>query len=448
VQGKKLADAGSEYAVWYRSADMRATSDATLPLHTEWFPGWHVAVLRAGVPDGDTAFYLNGYAMHGHRHYDTLGILYYAGGKELASDRGYIWDDPRNAWTKSTLAHNIVTVDGSNQNTKQRESHLDLFAVAPGIEVVQASANAYTQCDRYQRTCVMVQLPEGETYVVDIFRVQGGKKHQYGFNGNGNLIALGTEEPEPIDEKIKWLDHLRAVAPTGPFTATWEYQDMRMDLMVLNPIDRVIVADAPGWRSDRGSELDAAPIQQLLAERTSADGATTSQYVTVIVSYAGDESPVRSAHLLANDSTTGLVAVEVERAGRTDILVSSLDGTPRQIDSVTLAGQFGFVSRGASGKTQQAYLLAGTRLQCGDVELTRETATTGLKVASVEDRTFHLVDILPEGSVTAGQYVLGGGTGYEIESAGQRTITVRDYPIVACDEITLLHDAFWQVPVR
>ena len=440
VQGKKLADAGSEYALWYRDADMTATSDAPLPLHAEWFPGWHVAVLRAGDPGGDTAFYLNGYAMHGHRHYDTLGMIYYAGAKELASDRGYIWDDPRNAWTKSTLAHNLVTVDGGNQNNKQRRSRLELFAVGPGVEVVQASANAYTQCDRYQRTCAMVQLPGKQTYVFDIFRVQGGDRHQYGLNGNGNLIAINGVEPQPIDEEIKWLENLRAVASAGPFTATWEYQDMRMDLMMLSEIDRFIVADAPGWRSDRGSELKAAPIQQILAERTGADGPAASQYVSLIVPYSGGNSPVLSARLLENDLETGTVAVEVQLADRTDTIVSSLDRKIHQIDSLTVQGQFGFVSRDASGKPQQAYLLAGTRLHCGDVELTLDSATTRLNVESVDGRTVHLSDVLPDGLAAPGGYILAGGTGYEIESVGQRTITVRDYPIIECDEITLLHD--------
>ncbi len=441
VQGKPLADAGSEYALWYRSADMRTTSDAALPLHSEWFPGWHVAVLRAGNPGGDTAFYLNGYAMHGHRHYDTLGIVYHAGAKELASDRGYIWDDPRNAWTKSTLAHNLVTVDGGNQISKGRHSRLELFATAAGLDVVQASANAYTQCDRYQRTCALVQLPGRQSYVVDIFRVQGGKRHQYGLNGNGNLIALDTAEALPINEKIKWLDNLRAVSPAGPLTATWEHQDMRLDLMMLNPIDRLVVADAPGWRSDRGSELNAPPIQQILAERSSADGNTTSQYVAILVPYAGETSPVMSARLLENDMKTGTVAVEVQLADRTDTIVSSLDGESHQIGSLVTDGQFGLVSHSASGESKQAYLLAGTRLHWGDVDLTLDTATTELKVESVEGRTFHLVDVLPDGLVRSGGYVLAGGTGYEIESAGERTVTVRDYPVIATGEITVLHAA-------
>ena len=49
VQGKKLKDAGREYALWYRRPDLKAESQTTLPLHTEWFPGWHVAV-AAGRP--------------------------------------------------------------------------------------------------------------------------------------------------------------------------------------------------------------------------------------------------------------------------------------------------------------------------------------------------------------------------------------------------------------
>jgi hypothetical protein len=258
VQGNRLADAGNEYALWYRPADMRADSAASLPLNTEWFPGWHVGVLRAGNPHGDTAFYLNGYAMHGHRHYDTLGILFYAGGREVASDRGYIWDDPRNAWTKSTLAHNIVTVDGENQNNNGRQSRLELFAVSPAVEIVQASADAYSQCGRYQRTCALVQLPSAQTYVVDIFRVAGGHRHQYGLHGVGTLTDPRPDTLQPLDRRIPWLDNLRYAPTTEPFCATWDSEGMQMDFRLLSPVERLIVADAPGWRSDRGSELNVS----------------------------------------------------------------------------------------------------------------------------------------------------------------------------------------------
>jgi len=429
AQGAKLADRGSEYALWYRDPDLEADAEARLPLHTEWFPGWHVGVLRGGDPQGDAAFYLNGYERHGHRHSDTLGILYYALGKELASDRGYIWDDPRNAWTKSTLSHNLVAVDGRSQNARDRHSTLELFGVGPGIEVVQASANAYTQCTRYQRTCALVQLPGKQTYAVDFFRVAGGKLHQYSFHCNGKLIALTTPEPKPAPDKIKWLSNLRAVEPKPPFTATWEHEGTRLALMMLSDVGRLLVADAPGWRTDKGAELNAPPIQQIFAERK----APASQYAALMVPYGSDKCPILSARLLANDLATGAMAVEVKLADRTDYILSHLDHEPRRHGPVALAGHFGFVSVGPDGKVLQAYLLDGTQLRCGDTDLTLPRPSVPLKVQSVEGRTFRLAEPLPPAVARKGRYLLAGRTGYEIESTTERSITVRDYPAIECD---------------
>jgi hypothetical protein len=216
-----------------------------------------------------------------------------------------------------------------------------------------------------------------------------------------------------------------------------------MDLRLLNPIDRLIVADAPGWRSDRGSELDAPPIQQLFAERTGADAATTSQYVATIVPYAGDKSPVESARLLAHEPDVGLVAVEVQLAERIDIIVSSQDTETRQIGSLSVAGRFAFVSCDLNGKVEKAYLLGGTALQVGDACLAQHAAMSHLEVASTANCTYNLRHDLPTELVRPGQYLLAAGTGYEIESTGPRSITVRDYPVTMCDAIQVLHDATW-----
>jgi hypothetical protein len=359
----------------------------------------------------------------------------------MASDRGYIWDDPRNAWTSSTLAHNLVTVDGGNQNGKSCHSTLELFGRAPGVEVVQASANAYEQCSEYRRTCALVQIPGGGTYVVDFFRVQGGQRHQYSLNGNGPLIRLTGPEPQPLDEEIRWLSNLRAATPPEPFTATWEYHGVRLDATVLNPIDRLLVADAPGWRSDRGSELNAPPIPQILAERTSAETAR-SQYAVVLVPYPGEQSPVKSARLLENDEKSGTLAVAVELAGRTDYVISALDQEARTCGPITLAGHFGFASVDSEGELLQAYLLDGTELRCGAAQLSLPPGQVPLPVASVEGRTFHLKDAVPADLPLAGACLLAGETGYEIESAAAKSITVRDYPALECDTVRILHSAW------
>lgn len=446
VQGGKLCERGSEYALWYRDPDLQANEKTPLPLHTEWFPGWHVGVLRGGDSFGETALYLNAYAYHGHRHHDTLGIIYYAFGKEMASDRGYIWDDPRNAWTRSTLSHNTVTVDGSNQESRGRTSTLDLFGTAPGIEVVQAhSDNAYRQCDRYQRTCALVQLPDGGTYTVDFFRIRGGELHQYGFQCNGQAIGLTCTPPQPVEDKIKWLSNLRASCPTQPFTVTWEHDGVRMDLMVLNPIHRLLMADAPGWRSDKGSELNAAPIQQLFAERTakaSGGDRLTSNYAAVMAPYRSERSPVRSARLLEVGDDSDALAAVVELDERTDYIVSSLDQNRRQYGPVAMIGHFGFVSLSRDGDVLQAYLLDGTELTCGSTALALAQPRIPLKVASVEGRTYHLSDPVPSGVALAGAYLLAANTGYEIESATRGSIVVRDYPATMCDSVSVLVSAW------
>ena len=103
------------------------------------------------------------------------------------------------SWVKSSFSHNLVVVDEEEQANRECGSDLELFGVAPGIEVVQASGvNVYPQCEEYRRACVMVTTPEGQTYFVDFFRVKGGRTHQYSFplqrvaGGNEAVGACAT----------------------------------------------------------------------------------------------------------------------------------------------------------------------------------------------------------------------------------------------------------------
>lgn len=397
--------------------------------------------MRGGESSANTALYFNGNAHGTHRHYDTLGIMYGALGRELVSDRGYIWDDPRNAWTRSTLSHNIVTVDGANQDGEKCRSTLDFFAASPAIEVVQASANAYRQCDQYRRTTALVAISPGRNYMVDFFRVSGGRKHQYSMNCNGRLVRVDGADPLPVTEEIQWLSRIRACAPRNPFFVTWEYDNTRLDMHMLGPVNRLLVADAPGWRTNLGTELNAPPIQEIFAERVDPAKAE-SRFATVTVPYPAGTSPVAAARLLADDPATGVLAVAVELEGRTDYIVSALDSKKRRYGPVTLAGSFGFVSTDSRGKIIQSFLLDGTELSCGSSKTILPKGRMTFAVASVKDRTFTLKDPLPRKPKLKGLYLLAGGTGYEIESAEGNLITVRDYPATECTEVSVLFSAW------
>jgi len=442
LQRAPLEKKGGEYALWLRDPDLSAKGKVELPLQTEWFPDWHVGVLRAGKPQGDTALFLNAYASHGHRHYDTLGLILYGYGKEMASDRGYIWDDPRNVWTKCSLSHNLVTVDHQDQQRKGRSSVLELFGTGQSVEVVQARGEGvYSQCDVYRRTCALVQVDNETAYVVDVFRVRGGKTHQYGFQCNGKLEAFSGGELLPVDDEHKWLSNFRACQPDGDVMITWRDADRWLDLRLLTPCARSVIADAPGWRSDKGSELDAPPIQQLFAERSlpaDSEEGLSSDFVAILSPHRG-KSAIRSTTRL--DTPPGSVAVKIETDQRTDWIMSSTTDAVCQFGPIRTDAAFAFVSTDAAGMPIDAYMLGGSVLECSAVKLSIEKQELVFDVARVEGRTIHLANDLPEATHLLGQYVLAAGTGYEVEAVEKRAITVRDYPVSPCKQIRVLNSA-------
>ena len=193
-----------------------------------------------------------------------------------------------------------------------------------------------------------------------------------------------------MDEEIEWLGNLRAGRPRQPFTATWQEQEVRMDLTLLNPVDRLLLADAPGWRSDTGDQLHAPPVQQVLAERRGAAD-LSSRYAAVITPYV-EESPVRGARLLLDDPATGALGIAVERQGCTDYILSAPEGGAHDLGPVSIEGRFGFASVDGEGNPRRAFLLCGTTLQCGGRGLRLDQAQVPLEVASAQGRTFHLAE--------------------------------------------------------
>jgi hypothetical protein len=444
VQGAPLDKKGSRYALWNRPPDLKASADGQeLPLRTEYFPGWQVGVLRSNNDASKTAFYFNGYAAHGHRHNDTLGIVYHAVGQELASDRGYIWDDPRNAWTKSTESHNLVTVDGKSQEGKGRHSTLELFAATPGVEVIQASANAYQQCSEYRRTCALVRLPQGGNYVVDFFRVQGGTRHQYGINCNGSFLGLEGLKAAPIQEEHKWLaNFLAADRPPASWSAAWEHRDIRFRFWMLGQLDRLLVVDAPGWRSYRGDQLHAPPITQLLAQRNGRSD-LQSVYSAVLEPYQGSQGPIRKVELISpSPASDKAVALAVHRDGAVDYVISSLDDEPRTYGPVRVAGRFALATVDLSGRLQRAMLLEGKELNCAQQRIQASQARAVSKIAKVDGRCVELAQPLPAEMVRPGMYVRSGETAFAVEEVDGTRVVIRDFPFEAGKEITA-SNAMW-----
>ena len=146
--------------------------------------------------------------------------------------------------------------------------------------------------------------------------------------------------------------------------------------------------------------------------------------------------------MLVPEPDRGAVGVAVELLDRMDYVLSAPDGTRRRYGPVTLAGRFAYVSIAPDGRILKAYLLAGTELVCGGASLRLPEAFTSLAVADVRERTFELREPFEHGHCASGSYVLAGETGYEVESVTDRSITVRDYPAVSCESVTVVNSAW------
>ena len=135
------------------------------------------------------------------------------------------------------------------------------------------------------------------------------------------------------------------------------------------------------------------------------------------------------------------MAIAVKRDGCTDYILSAPEGTTHDLGPISITGQFAYASIDNQGNLQRAYLLCGTELRCGSHILTLSQAQTPLDVTSVDNRTYYISQTVPEPDTLPGTYLLAADTGYEIESASEKAITVRDYPATACDRIVLLNAA-------
>ncbi|HOD49213.1 MAG TPA: heparinase II/III family protein [Candidatus Hydrogenedentes bacterium] len=149
--------------------------------------------------DGQAVFMRFGPSLN-HGDPDDLSLLYYANGYELSYDIGYGLGSTHAhvGWASSTVSHCLVTVDETNQFEQPGSGgSLLLFADLPGVKLAEATSElsyAASNVTEYRRA---VALMARGGYLVDVFRVAGGKSHDYGFGSIGtNLEPFGVDTLE------------------------------------------------------------------------------------------------------------------------------------------------------------------------------------------------------------------------------------------------------------
>lgn len=322
---------------------------------TDVLGGNGIGLLRSGE---DRGVFMRYGATLNHGQRDELAINLYAGGRELGYDPGYGMAHYRRGWTHETVSHLATVV---NETGQQGSGGSLNFAVgAPGFAAMEASdpgAYAHQGVSVYRRLVALVDSGPKTSYVVDLFRVLGGKVRDYSFHSwSTDFVTEGLEfgQREPgsvgspdyswhnqigVDEKIiphrhqgfywspppgngyGFLGHPRRASGDTEWSATWRAADRKVKLMMLPAADReIIVADGP-------SLMNNTPYL-LACER----GTKPSQFVSVIDIGPGDfqVEKIEALEIVTQpegDFKPVAMAVTLDEANSVqDIFLSSISG--------------------------------------------------------------------------------------------------------------------------
>jgi hypothetical protein len=161
-------------------------------------PGVGHAWLGRGEGAEQSQIHLHFSGAYGHHHADNLCLALFAHGDELLPDLGYTHSRLR-SWASSTLGHNTVLIDEQEQYTKGNDGPSDGRLLAwettqPVVHWVEASAErAYPGlATLYRRAVMQVDTGDGDFYVVDLFRVEGGSQHDWVLHGNADYDSTAT----------------------------------------------------------------------------------------------------------------------------------------------------------------------------------------------------------------------------------------------------------------
>lgn len=201
--GNDLSGGSPADAILYRETGLDERPIPPLSLPDIVFPFLQQGYLRTGATGRDSLLLLDASHFGNHHHLDSLNLYYWKDGHELLSDLGYLWDHPDAYQTRRTFAHNLVMLDGADQRGRGRAGNFHLFSVTPFVKVMEASSRAYRAAAVYRRTCVQVDHGASGSYVLDVFRVNGGRRQQYVFHGPGNTFQVQGLDFNPVSETAR-----------------------------------------------------------------------------------------------------------------------------------------------------------------------------------------------------------------------------------------------------
>lgn len=338
---------------------------------------WRIHILRSGRGDRARAAWVTSRVGGNHKHFDGMHLGLFARGLDLLPDFGYPpvnyggWGSARALWYRTAASHNTVLVDGEEQ--REAAAATTLWVDGRTLKAMRFSSPEMAGVSRYERTVLLVEVSDETFYLVDLFRVTGGREHCYTLHAAFGTARLEGAAPVAVDEADvpAWQRALplRGLAcdraPKPGWSVEWRIEDRfgylpagadaRLRCTVLTEQAEAWTGEA--WVSVRGFRNEEAWIPRMTQRRFSvSDAPLDSLFVNVLEPHGG-EPAIRSARRLSDAGET--VVLEVELAdGVTDTIVAADGLGSTRVSSAGLAtdGELCLVRR--LGGSVRAYALA------------------------------------------------------------------------------------------
>lgn len=446
--------ASGEYAVFHLTGE-ELQENVPLALEEVYHPAWKTAILRSGSGTDAATLTLALNPPGGHRHADNLAIFYAEGARTIASDLGYLGDMPVNRWIRATASHNLVIVDGLEQDISRRQTELGFMATSPMASVVEASSTAYSQCAAYRRRVALVKVGDSQTFMIDLFSVEGGAEHRYraiseiaasdaadgwlDFSG----VSLSPEPPLPevgtslAESDIYGLRDVRSAAPSGEaWQAVWHQARAECRLWMNAPVDAVEAANAPGQRTH-----DESGRRVRVVDAVRRGEGLKSVFVSLRESRQdATDFPVQNVTRL---DRSGGIALKIENRSAVYYALNDFKEAG-EVDGIRFQGVFALVRRMPNGTDEILSVAAGV-LEIDGRSVTQGAANWSSPVTSLSDSSFRAVQAAPDrwdfspgvAQAYAKVRISGDWTAFPITSVEDSVVSVARFPMPAPDAMEI-----------
>lgn len=462
----------------------------TLPidwrLRSRLLPGLGIALNRSGKGDNERAIItVYGNVYGGHANDSTMGLFLDGFRSRLITQWGYPlnWDGWYRCWvTQNTGRHYPLTQNGKAESKSEvvyllgaNEINLDAgplhvtdsFAdlvldkyIANGRKEVPIPRYEVLEDGWQRRINLLVDVSESDFYVLDLYRMFGGKEHWRSMQSLDGAVSTenlnlkkqekGTLAGESVtyDQKSWWdkngnygssmlrplslLENVeKATAPATPWSVIWDINNSRglkMKLTgILTPNAEINLADGRDPQSAHNIVR-----RFVMTHHKSQDGKPfSSETFNMIQVYRGNPAvqSVKSLAVTGKDERTFVpVGAEVKLVNRTDYFILSTTETLKNMKLpdgkvMELRGRIGYVAMDNAGKIVDMQLIGGTALSCGNQKISHQVGTYRGKIVKTDyaKNSFEISSAVANVAELVGKqlYVTRGGVkiGLEVQEA-------------------------------